>query len=81
MPKTLQYLNFFTGSVLKLTTALQDNTVGPGSCDPFYVVNYYIKLVTTSWTHSMRALSKLSVAYAANNKKSKNLVLRPLRVL
>ena len=27
-------------------------TVCPGSSDPFYVVTYYIKWVTTSWTHS-----------------------------
>ena len=24
----------------------------PGSGDPFYVVTYYIELVTTSWTYS-----------------------------
>ena len=28
------------------------NTVCPGSSDPFYMVSYYIKLVTTSWTYS-----------------------------
>ena len=27
-------------------------TVCPRSSDPFYVVTYYIKWVTTSWTHS-----------------------------
>ena len=27
-------------------------SVCPGSSDPFYIVSYYIKLVTTSWTHS-----------------------------
>ena len=27
-------------------------TVCPGSSDPFYIVSYYIKRVTTSWTHS-----------------------------
>ena len=27
-------------------------TVCPGSSDPFYVVSYNIKWVTTSWTHS-----------------------------
>ena len=27
-------------------------TICPGSSDPFYVVNYYIKRVTTSWTYS-----------------------------
>ena len=26
--------------------------VWPGSSDPYYIVNYYIKWVTTSWTHS-----------------------------
>ena len=29
-------------------------TVCPGSSDPFYVVTYYIKWVTTSWTYSMQ---------------------------
>ena len=29
------------------------NTVCPGSSDPFYIVSYYIKWVTTSWTHSI----------------------------
>ena len=28
------------------------NTVCPGSSYPFYIVTYYIKWVTTSWTHS-----------------------------
>ena len=27
-------------------------TVCPGSSDPFYIVTYYIKWVTTSWTYS-----------------------------
>ena len=28
-------------------------TICPRSSDPFNVVRYYIKSVTTSWTHSM----------------------------
>ena len=28
-------------------------TVCPGRSDPFYIVSYYIKWVTTSWTHGM----------------------------
>ena len=28
------------------------STICPGSSDPFYIVNYCIKWVTTSWTHS-----------------------------
>ena len=27
-------------------------TVCPGSSDPFHIVSYYIKWVTTSWTYS-----------------------------
>ena len=27
-------------------------TVCPGSSDPFYIVTYYIKWITPSWTHS-----------------------------
>ena len=30
-----------------------NDTVCPRSSDPFYVVTYYIKWVTTSWTHSI----------------------------
>ena len=29
-------------------------TICPGRRDPFYIVSYYIKLVTTSWTHSIK---------------------------
>ena len=29
-----------------------NTTVCPGCSDPFYIVSYYIKWVTTSWTHS-----------------------------
>ena len=28
------------------------NTICPRSSYPFYIVSYYIKWVTTSWTHS-----------------------------
>ena len=28
------------------------HTICPGSSGPFYIVPYYIKWVTTSWTHS-----------------------------
>ena len=30
-----------------------DSNVCPRSSDPFHIVSYCIKLVTTSWTHSM----------------------------
>ena len=33
-------------------------TVCAGSSDPFYIVSYYIKWVTTSWTHSSIFIGK-----------------------
>ena len=35
-------------------------TVFPRSGDPFYIVSYYIKWVTTSWTHSKKR-NKLNI--------------------
>ena len=42
-------------SLSKLFRTLQKYviTVCPRSSDPFYIVTYYIKWVTTSWTHSL----------------------------
>ena len=34
-------------------TNYENYTVCPGGSDPLYVVTYYIKWVTTSWTHSI----------------------------
>ena len=33
------------------------------SIDPFYIVSYCMKWVTTSWTHSKKNLIKLSIAF------------------
>ena len=33
--------------------SMQLHTVCPRSSDPFYVVTYYVKWVTTSWTYSI----------------------------
>ena len=33
-------------------------TVWPRSSDPFYIVNYYIKWITTPWTDSMTVLGE-----------------------
>ena len=33
-------------------------TVCPKSSDPFYIVSYYIKWVTTSWTYSTNVGTK-----------------------
>ena len=34
----------------------------PGSSDPFYIVSYYIKWVTTSWTHVIIGIHQGNVA-------------------
>ena len=39
--------------------AQESFTVCPESSDPFYIVSYYIKWVTTSWTHSTSGCSSL----------------------
>ena len=38
--------------VLVLGQQFRFDTVCPRSSDPFYIVGYYIKWVTTSWTYS-----------------------------
>ena len=44
--------------ILVLSTVLYLlSTVCPISSDPFYKISYYIKWVTTSWTHSMSFLA------------------------
>ena len=45
-------------NIILIISLLSDNqmlghTVCPVSSDPFYVVTYYIKWVTTYWTHSI----------------------------
>ena len=45
----------FHPGIIKLTiTSTHLCTICPGSSDPFYIVTYYIKWVTTSWTHSIK---------------------------
>ena len=34
--------------------------VCPGSSDPFYIVTYFIKWVTTSWTYSTTVCPRIS---------------------
>ena len=52
-------------------------TVCPGSSDPFYIVSYYIKWVTTYWTHSMYCriitlnYSRVPTKFQIHNKASK----------
>ena len=37
----------------KVKSHLNNTMLCPISSNPFYIVSYYIKWVTTSWTHSM----------------------------
>ena len=39
-------------------TSVQGYTVCPRSSDPFYIISYYIKWVTTSWTNSKTKYEK-----------------------
>ena len=52
--KVLIYLLIWTWGLMLRSRHidLYVDTVCPGSSDPFYIVTYYIKWVTTSWTHS-----------------------------
>ena len=44
------FLFAFSGT---FTISFSLYTVCPGNSDPFYIVSYYINLVTTSWTYSI----------------------------
>ena len=50
----ISYRHYMFLNNIKITL---NNTVCPESSDPFYIVIYYIKLVTTSWTQSNVALT------------------------
>ena len=45
-------------------------TVYPGSSDPFYIVTYYIKWFTTSWTYSKGNFFHLFNDFVPNSKRS-----------
>ena len=46
-------------------------TMCPRSSDPFYIVTYYIKLVTTSWTDSTKGLVDPKFAHHSGKIKTK----------
>ena len=48
-----KYNNDLTSEMLHFSSK---STVCPGSSDPFDIVSYYIKWVTTPWTHSIRKI-------------------------
>ena len=56
--------------------ASTQNTVCSVSSDPFYIVTYYIRWVTTSWTYSKYCTRKKTF----KQPKSRNLVFFQARV-
>ena len=48
------------------------DTICPGSSDPFYIVSYYINWVTTSWTHGMTICLLLLYIYISMEGVKKN---------
>ena len=48
----------------------ETTTICPGSSDPFYIVTYYIKMVTTSWTQSIDKLYIQIQSYPAQKTNS-----------
>ena len=47
----------FVSTIFLFLFLLYSGTMCPRSSDPSYIVSYYIKWVTTSWTHSNTCLS------------------------
>ena len=47
-------------------------TVCPRSSDLFYIVTYYIKQVTTSWTYSIITRDTLTYCGGKNRKRKKD---------
>ena len=54
LEKIFRNVNFNAGKLYENIIRLK---VCPGSSDPSYIVAYYIKWVTTSWTHSNYKIS------------------------
>ena len=50
------------------------STVCPGSSDPFYIVTYNIKWVTTSWTHSREKDLSTYYCYVHQERGVKRLI-------
>ena len=72
MQGQLRMLNFACAAKARprtviLTRPSRDEALGtvcPGSSDPFYILTYYIRLVTTSWTHSNKYITQIQSALA-----------------
>ena len=61
--------------VLILIPLIQKVTIYPRSNDPFYIVTYYMKWVTTSWTDGTIFLVKCALLIPDVNFNISNLIL------
>ena len=63
--KATVVVNVYASSTeqLGITLYYKAFTVCPGSSDQIYIVTYYIKWVTTSWTYCNREFHKIPYAY------------------
>ena len=52
----------------------------PRSSDPFYVVTYYIKLATASWTYSSLVLYEVNFLLGSRNEDDSNDNIREIRI-
>ena len=52
--RRMDYLDFLTCLTYIQTIIFRAHTVCPRSSDPFYIVSYYIKWVSTSWAYRNR---------------------------
>ena len=51
------------------------HTVCPGSSDPFYIVSYYIKWVTTSLAHRKVIMEAICKLVSSSNQNVENFVV------
>ena len=56
----IRYIMDRMRKIVQCTSLLYATTVCPRRSDPFYVVTYYIKWVTTSWTYTTKGSQKRS---------------------
>ena len=65
-------INKWYNFIIFCRTALNHTTMCPRSSDPFYIVTYYMKRVTTSWTHNMTHTHRVTTL----DKMNKNCLVK-----
>ena len=67
-------VNLYFNPNPRLDTLLDHGTICPRSSDLFYIVSYYIKWVTTSWTHSLIDSLEVNISSALQHLQLLNRV-------